>query len=245
MRCCVRFLLFLVSLLYLLLGLALVVAGSGAGAEVFSPWTDDELQIFMVVVLVVGGVLFLCGLLGLITSCCKSYNLAYFFSFLIFFIIIFQIIGAILFFFFRFEFEQILVKTLKQTMSSYSSPEMRETPYQSSVGVLWDQIQLNLSCCGVEAFTDWSETPFGSTQVPPSCCVDPQVASCGQNVDYSGGDNPSIHEGGCIGYLGEGIHTHLALLAGLLAAGVVLQVLAVCFSCCLARSVQVDYQYMG
>ena len=60
--------------------------------------------------------MFVCGLLGVITSCCRSYNLAYFFSFLIFFVIIFQIIGVILFFFFRFEFEQILVKTLKQTM---------------------------------------------------------------------------------------------------------------------------------
>ena len=68
------------------------------------------------------------------------------------------------------------------------------------------------------------------------------MAGCGKNVDYDhSGDNPSLHEGGCIGHLGEGLHSHLAGLAGMGAAGVVLQVLAVCFACCLARSVQVTF----
>lgn len=263
MRCLVRFLLILVSLVYLFVGIVFAVFGSVAGSTIFNPWTPDELTILALVILVLGVVVLVIGILGMVTSCSRSYSISYCFSFLVFFTIIFQVIGAVLFIFFRFELENVLVESFTQTMNWYRGAADRDSPFLSACGEFWDLIQNGMGCCGVQDWADWKETPYGqSSNIPSSCCFN-ETSSCNSSLNWASipssisslavASTPasslsldlvstlaSIHKEGCLSLLGEAVQVHLIPLACSAAGLLALQVLGVCFACCLARAVQVE-----
>eukprot|EP00092_Neocalanus_flemingeri_P042886 GFUD01047081.1.p1 GENE.GFUD01047081.1~~GFUD01047081.1.p1 ORF type:complete len:245 (-),score=76.53 GFUD01047081.1:159-893(-) len=240
MRCLVRLLLALQSSCSVLAGVCLVTAGGLYGAERFGDWDGSELDVGAAISIGLGGVLFLLGLLGLLTSCSRSYSWSYCFSIILLVIVILQCFAGVLVIFFRNEIEKVVDKSLRQSMRSYHLPDPGDSPYQVTVRNTWDGIQNILGCCGVMAFTDWSDTEFGTPGLVPESCCKEVVAGCGSDIDF-GVDNPDLHQTGCVmavqGEMAENIEMVVAVIAGLLAV----QVLGVCLSCCLARSVQVEH----
>ena len=116
MRCCVRLLLALQSLLIIMAGTALLTGGGMYGAEKFSDWNGEELGFaaaiscglgtgghgasLKIVFHTLGAALSILGLLGLLTSCSKSYSWSYCFSIILLIVIILQCLAGILVFFF-------------------------------------------------------------------------------------------------------------------------------------------------
>ncbi|KAF2362635.1 Tetraspanin/Peripherin [Trinorchestia longiramus] len=52
----------------------------------------------------------------------------------------------------------------------------------SSAAAMWDEIQNEISCCGVLEYADWFTSPFGDgASVPDSCCLLP-APGCGLDI---------------------------------------------------------------
>ncbi|XP_042227531.1 tetraspanin-4-like [Homarus americanus] len=90
---------------------------------------------------------------------------------------------------------------LCQALSNYMDHSMKETQVDYGTNLsdtqLWDEIQLEMNCCGVDSYKDWFPTDFGNgTDVPDSCClvVEP---GCGKNIASSVDPGDYIITEGC------------------------------------------------
>eukprot|EP00091_Calanus_sinicus_P015779 TRINITY_DN34462_c0_g1_i1.p1 TRINITY_DN34462_c0_g1~~TRINITY_DN34462_c0_g1_i1.p1 ORF type:complete len:101 (-),score=17.21 TRINITY_DN34462_c0_g1_i1:7-309(-) len=82
MRCLVRLLLSLQSLVIITAGISLLTVGGIYGAEKFGDWDGGELGFAAAIACGLGAALCVLGLLGVLTSCSKSYSWSYCFSIL-------------------------------------------------------------------------------------------------------------------------------------------------------------------
>ncbi|XP_071515172.1 CD151 antigen-like [Panulirus ornatus] len=84
-------------------------------------------------------------------------------------------------------------KILGQALSTYMGNSMgtTEADYGSNLSdtQLWDEIQMEMNCCGTANYKDWFATTFGNgTDVPDSCCLIVETG-CGKDiadVEYPG-----------------------------------------------------------
>jgi hypothetical protein len=235
MRWILRLLLAIIAVIYGAIGGFLLFVGSVYGVTYFSEFNSTAQDITAICLIAIGGVMVLIGLLGISCSCSRSFGLSYTFSFILLFSIIIEAIALILFIIFRPEVDNVIGLVAKQTTGSYGEDG---SFYTKCLTYLWDGMQMGLECCGVYSFKDWMETEYGTRAgIPVSCCAESQV--CDLN---SVSDNPdNIYTEGCFEVFGKSVADRLEILIPIVAGTFALQILGVCFSCCLARSVQVDH----
>jgi len=103
--------------------------------------------------------------------------------------------------------------------------------YNKSVGVAtaWDQTQIQMKCCGVYHYSDWG------TMVPESCCQVPRQGC------YRVGMFGQLHDEGCIARVERWVMVNAALVGAFSALLGAMQVLGVCFACCLSKSILKDF----
>ncbi|VDO24102.1 unnamed protein product [Haemonchus placei] len=99
----------------------------------------------------------------------------------------------------------------------------------SGVQMAWDQTQQTLSCCGVANSSDWSA--LGA--IPDSCCIEP-VTGCAKEL-------APLHSSGCMDKVENWILINAALVGSASAVLAGLQVVGVCFACCLSKSILKDF----
>uniref|UniRef100_A0A158P971 Tetraspanin n=1 Tax=Angiostrongylus cantonensis TaxID=6313 RepID=A0A158P971_ANGCA len=86
-----------------------------------------------------------------------------------------------------------------------------------------------LSCCGVANSSDWSA--LGA--IPDSCCVQAR-GGCARELE-------PLHLSGCMEKVENWILINAALVGGASAVLAGLQVVGVCFACCLSKSILKDF----
>lgn len=235
MRWLLRLLLAFIAVIYGVVGGFILFVGSVYGATYFSNFNATAQDITAICLICIGGVMVLISLLGIGSSCSRSFGLSYTFSFFLLFSIIIEAIAIILFVVFRPEVDNVIGLVAKQTIGSYGEVS---SFYTKSLTSLWDGMQTGLECCGVYSFKDWSETEYGTKAgIPQSCCSELQACDLRSTSD----DPDNIYKVGCYEVFGKSVADRLEVLIPILAATFVLQVLGVCFACCLARSVQVEH----
>ena len=97
---------------------------------------------------------------------------------------------------------------------------------------MWDTMQQSYGCCGVTHPRDWEDVYKGSSHpksVPDSCCLE-DTLGCGEDV-RNNPDDKNIYEQGCYLKLSQD-SVLLGVVGGVL---LVVQLLAIIVSCCMAR----------
>jgi len=215
--------LFFQSIFYLVIGAALLTWSIIYGEEKFSQWDGSDLSYFAVGNIVAGAIILFLGLLGLVTSCTGSYTWSYTYSIIILLFIILQCISGIVLIIFRLGLHDKMVEMLKETMEDYN--HSIERYYNMMVTTSWDFFQSLLDCCGVDSPKNWEDT---QNQTVPKSCFNP-------------GDQEERSEIGCLDALSDLFKVHMVPVVLTCVGVFVIQVFGVCFSCCLARSVQVEH----
>merc|ERR1719244_1809092 len=118
----------------MVIGGAAVLLGAIYGIAKFSLFSGSVLDVIAICFISVGGVLTLISLIGLVTSCVRSYSLPYIFSFILLFTIIAQTLATILFVIFKPEADNVMKKALEQTLASYNSDG---DLYEQGVAMFW------------------------------------------------------------------------------------------------------------
>ena len=131
-----------------------------------------------------------------------------------------------------------LIPSLSETTQLSANTTFNNYLSDQSVQENFDNVQNNLKCCGVEAFTDY-ESIFNNLSVPVSCCnttnplangtTCPGIVSNAQQANQTG----LIYSEGCVPQLQSVLQYILSVVAGVSITIGVLQILGNGMSWCL------------
>uniref|UniRef100_A0A8R1TJL0 Tetraspanin n=1 Tax=Onchocerca volvulus TaxID=6282 RepID=A0A8R1TJL0_ONCVO len=119
-----------------------------------------------------------------------------------------------------------LQEPLQTTLSRQLTLGLQRYNHSAGVRMAWDQTQKQFACCGVHNYTDWN--------IPPdSCCIQilPQCRLIEQNLQSSG----------CMERLEHWLILNATMIGGISAIIGSLQVIGICFACCLSKSILKDF----
>ncbi|KAH7727692.1 Protein TSP-7 [Aphelenchoides avenae] len=218
----VKYLLFIANFVLWASGLAMIVAGAVLQLKytgLFDILWDARLAT-PVLLLAVG---FICALLGFL-GCCgairENYCLTLSFAVLLALLLFVEIVVAIFAYAMHDTVESGLVQQLTQGMQRYNK--------SSGVQMAWDETQRQLECCGVSNTSDWGH------MIPDSCCVHFHPG-CARMVE------PSLFQEGCLGAVEEWLTINAAFAGGITALAGAIQIIGICFACCLSKSILKDF----
>ncbi|XP_015839660.1 tetraspanin-1 isoform X2 [Tribolium castaneum] len=130
-------------------------------------------------------------------------------------------------------------KLLKSTIENYYSPPENK----DAVTLMWDHLQANLKCCGVNNYTDYrSSTKWTNSGkvIPESCCVlegdplklKPKVPSCVTSPN----EVNSYYKQGCFDALVHWIMIHVDVVIGVAVGLGLLELVGIFLAFCLAKA---------
>lgn len=115
----------------------------------------------------------------------------------------------------------------------------------------FDELQAKLSCCGINSYADWFNTPWGREQkepntVPISCCHG-NIKTC-QNTNLPPAANNThlpVFVHGCHKLVVDFINGNMGPIGGVALGISFFQVLGALLACCLAKSIsKAKYEQM-
>lgn len=160
------------------------------------------------------------GFLGCCGAIRENYCLTVSFAVLLSVILLAEFFGIIFAYSFHDSVKVNIEDQLQQGLSRYSRSR--------GVQMTWDETQQQFQCCGVYNASDWGEN------VPQSCCKYP-IHGC------SSMPQPLLHEMGCTEAVEAWITQNVALIGAVAALATAIQIIGVCFACCLSKSILRDF----
>ncbi|XP_059616981.1 CD63 antigen [Phlebotomus argentipes] len=225
---CVKYLMFLFNLLFALTGLLILTVGAiiQSSYNHYSNFVDHTIWVAPILLIIVGSIVFIIAFFG----CCGAVkeNSCMVLTFSVFLIIIFLLeIGiGIAGYVKHGQLEDILEKGFNSTLHNYD----KNVDSQHA----WSLIQSELKCCGIQGPSDWQQV-FHNTTLPTSCCIEMPV-----NVNQC--TKEFAMKDGCMPELLALLQKNALILAGVGIGIAVVQLLAVCFACCLSRAFKRNYE---
>lgn len=199
----------------------------------------DALTDASLLLMVAGGMLCVVSFLGYCGACCSSPCMMTLYGCFILLFLVMQIAAGCLAFFYKQRVGDEIRLFLKDTIRDYYNV----TPLNQSntATLMWNYLMAQMSCCGVDDYTDFSLSPRWNTsglQVPPACCnlvgnkFDFQLLD--PNCIHSANHANSYYRIGCYETVNNWMMGHLELVfwvgLGLGIFELILMVLAFCMS---------------
>ncbi|KHN76951.1 CD63 antigen [Toxocara canis] len=201
-------------------GLALVIAGAVLQLK-YTGLLDilgDERLATPILLLTAGALCALLGFLGCCGAIRENYCLTVSFAVLLALVLLVETAAAIA--------AYALHEPLQASLSQQLTLGLARYNRSAGVTIAWDQTQIQFACCGVHNHTDWI-TP------PDSCCMH-LSPGCGRIEQ-------NLHPSGCMARLEHWLIVNAALVGGISALVGAIQVVGICFACCLSKSILKDF----
>jgi len=218
----VKYLLFFANFILWVMGLSMIVAGAVLQLK-YSGLLDilgDEKLATPVLLLGLGCLCAMLGFLGYCGAIRENYCLTVSFAVLLSLLMLTEIAAAIAAYALHEPLHNALVNQLTQGMARYNNSQ--------GVAMAWDQTQRELKCCGVNNASDWG------VRAPDSCCAHPHEG-CARLPQ------PILHQNNCVQSVQHWILANATIFGGLTAILAALQIVGICFACCLSKSILKDY----
>ncbi|KAK8384464.1 hypothetical protein O3P69_009340 [Scylla paramamosain] len=231
---CIKYLLFIFNLLFVVSGSAVIVVGAVIEAKYGSYLNFMSTYLSAPSVLIAVGVLiFSVGFFGCCGAIKENHCMVVTFSVLLVVIFVVQVVVGAASYIMRSEVESFLRNNMLKSMTTYN--KSNEGVYRT-----WNVIQHDNACCGTDGFRDWENTAFGISVegVPDDCCKE-SIQDCGRNVFATGLPNlDPINQEGCFDKLKGDVEENLTILGGVAIGIGFVQLVGVAFACCLAKSLK-------
>ncbi|XP_044262951.1 tetraspanin-1 [Tribolium madens] len=245
--CAFNFIIFLAGSVVLAVGIWLAVdKNSFVGLSKIVP--SDHVQQFIqpavieqgaYILIAVGGFMFIVSFLGYCGALRESQCLLTTYGICLLVILIAEIAVACLTVAYKPKAEEETRKLLKSTIENYYSPPENK----DAVTLMWDHLQANLKCCGVNNYTDYrSSTKWTNSGkvIPESCCVlegdplklKPKVPSCVTSPN----EVNSYYKQGCFDALVHWVMIHVDIVIGVAVGLGLLELVGIFLAFCLAKA---------
>ncbi|XP_055011747.1 CD151 antigen isoform X2 [Boleophthalmus pectinirostris] len=236
---CLKYLLFLFNILFLLAGGAVLAVGVWTlvdKSDYISLLSSRFLSVSAFLLIAAGSIVIVTGLIGCCATLREIKSLLIVYLVLLLSIFLLELVAGIFAFINYNELDEDLQQNLRQNMQ-----QKYQQPGEESVTQAVDRLQQEMKCCGSNSSDDWTHSLWiqdttNQRLVPDSCCKTPEDL-CGRR------DHPSnIYrvEGGCIQKLEMFILKQLYVLGALSVGIASLQLLGMMFTCCLYKSLKDD-----
>uniref|UniRef100_A0A0N5A9F5 Tetraspanin n=1 Tax=Syphacia muris TaxID=451379 RepID=A0A0N5A9F5_9BILA len=170
----------------------------------------------------------LCASLGFL-GCCgairENYCLTLTFAILLSLLLLLETAAAITAYALHQPLEQSLSHQLRLGLPRYNKTG------SAGVTAAWDQVQRQFNCCGVYNSSDWSVANIPDP--PDSCCIE-YKPECGKK-------RHNLQSSGCMERVEEWLLMNAAIIGGISAVVGCVQVIGICFACCLSKSILKEY----
>lgn len=167
---CVKYMIFVINFMFLLTAILLVTVGTAIGTIFgdFENFIDSHFFSPAHLLVAIGFIMMFVSIFGCIGAVRESTAMINIYGVLLGLVFILELAAAISAFALRGQVEEMVRRTINQSMASYNT-----NPYvEQSV----DFMQRVLECCGVESYKDWEyflpiTTNPEDIEVPQSCCL--------------------------------------------------------------------------
>lgn len=223
---CIKMLLFVFNLLFVIAGIGLIAAGAYVKIKLteYSDVVGNDYIGPGILLIIVGVIIFLLAFFGCCGAIKENYCLTMTFAVCLAIIFVLEIAGGIAGFVMRDTIEDEINKVLYDSMERYNG--------DSGVQKTWNKIQEEFECCGVNSTLDWKEK--ANATIPDSCCKDAATCDVSKTAD--------LYDKGCSPKFEDWLKKQVAIIGGVGIGLAFVQVVGILFACCLARAIRKEYE---
>lgn len=231
-----RFFLFGFNFVFVLTGIALIAMGGYIQSEMtqYLDFIGSQYLNTGVVLIIVGVVIFGIAFLGCCGAMKHNACMLLTFATLLSIIFIAEVALVIVCYVFKDDAEPFIKDNMRETLDNYGKPGFE------GVAEVWDILQSEYKCCGIESAGDWAGKgvpPFTSGQTPDSCCVDEVVEGCGLAA------KPKYQEGCLVKFVGV-LKGNVPVVAGVGVGVALIQIIGVITACIIGKKVKDGMEYV-
>ncbi|XP_058450550.1 CD63 antigen-like [Malaya genurostris] len=239
----VKYLLFLFNFLFVITGISIMAVGltvQGAYHN-FSDILDPQFFSVPTFLVVIGCFIFIIAFFGCCGAYKENYCMTLTFSILLVLIFILELAAGISGYVLRNDTYNMVSKTLRNSMTQYGGNSSHE------ITILWDEIQVDFDCCGVDSSDDWiksNDKLFNATTLPMTCCRT-AVGTIGY-IKCPDSEFPDrMRKDGCVKSFGNYIRSHAVSLGSAGIAIAVIQFFGIFFACYLSKQIKMQHGHSG
>lgn len=220
-----------INLLLFIVGLAITGVGIYLQVEMadyFDLLGDIKVN-SATIIIIIGCIVTIITFFGFCGACMKSPCLMKTFAGSIIAVLLVEAVLAVVIYVYRDAIKDQMTNGLK----NYNT----DNGTKDGVTKVWDKLQQNYHCCGVDNPHDW-EGKFNTTSTPfalPDSCCKVEKPGCGKDA-LENPDSTDFYSQGCIKKIGLD-PTAAGIIGGVLLA---IQLLAILVACCMARGMKGD-----
>lgn len=225
---CVKYLMFLFNLLFALTGLFILTIGAiiQSSYHHYANFVDESVSVAPILLIVVGSVVFIIAFFGCCGAVKENSCMVLTFSGFLILIFLLEIGIGIAGYVKHGQLEEILEKGFQSTLQNYE--------HNIDSKHAWNLIQAELDCCGIHGTQDWAPI-FKNASLPRDCCSELPFNNVECTAHYA-------HQNGCLPRLLSILQTNTLILGAVGVGIAIIQLLAVCFACCLSRAFSKNYE---
>ncbi|BFZ21681.1 hypothetical protein BsWGS_24720 [Bradybaena similaris] len=227
---CVKYLLFLFNLIFVIAGIGLIAAGAYVKIQLDSYYNffGNDYMGPGILLIVVGVIIFLLAFFGCCGAVRENYCLTMTFAVCLGIIFILEIAGGIAGF--------VLREKIENEIKDVLSRNIEQKHNDSGAIESWNNLQKEFECCGANNYTDW--VTAGVNPIPASCeCAASKSAD--QCYTYFG---RRLNKAGCAKELEVWLQGKIVIIGGVGIGLAFVQVVGIVFACCLARAIKKEYE---
>ncbi|XP_071439491.1 CD63 antigen-like [Hetaerina americana] len=224
---CVKYLLFFFNLIFVVTGIVLIAVGSTVLGyyRKYDIFLEHRYISAAQLIIVVGAIVLIVAFFGCCGAVKENHCMTMTFAGLLIVICIMELAGGIAGYVLRNEASEALkvsmMNDFEEAKKDNSSEKMNE----------WNDIQMDLHCCGANNASDWD-----SVILPPSCC--------GETAETEKLPCLAInaYPKGCIEEFIDYVQVHALSIGGVGIGIAFIQFVGIVLSCCLARAIRSEYE---
>ncbi|KAH9498605.1 cd63 antigen [Bulinus truncatus] len=223
---CVKYLLFLFNLIFVIAGIGLIAAGAYVKVKLdqYYDFFGSDYVGPGILLIIVGVIIFILAFFGCCGAIKENYCLTMTFAVFLGIIFVLEIAAGIAGFVLRDDIEKEIGTVLKNSVVNYRNV--------SGIGKAWDTLQSDFQCCGANNYTDWNTT-FENNTLPRSCCEGSPL-SCSTLEKF--------YNAPCVPAFESWLKDKVAIIGGVGIGLAFVQVVGILFACCLARAIKKEYE---
>ncbi|KAL3855755.1 hypothetical protein ACJMK2_014959 [Sinanodonta woodiana] len=221
---CVKILIFSFNLLFVLVGIALIACGAYVQIELkkYFQLVEGSFDSAAALLIAVGVIVFLIAAFGCCGAIRENHTCVMIYAVLLTIIFILEIAGGIAGFVLKGK-----VQTSVENLMNHSLDEQIKNHPPKGI---WDDVQKEFKCCGVNSYTDWISR---NSTVPDSCCM---------NSGCNTTDSTKLFTEGCLLKFTTWVQDKIVIVGGIGIAFAFIQVVGIVCACCLARAIKKEYE---
>ncbi|XP_011340792.1 tetraspanin-1 isoform X1 [Ooceraea biroi] len=205
-------------------------------SEILNKTDADVIRMISYILIVAGALTFIISFLGYCGAMFESRCLLCVYGILIVLVLVLECVVVGLAFGLKGDAERGMQSFLKSTIKYYATTADKA----ETVTVAWDGIMTQLHCCGAESYRDFSEnTNLTGKMVPEACCIKENGVLKDPSCPISPTASNSYYQTGCYKAIVNAIEENAAIVIGVAAALVFIEllviILALYLACCYWR----------